>query len=232
MPYDLFISYSRLDNVQGRVTQLVERICRDFEQSAKRPLRSFFDVTDIQGMDDWRHRILQGLRESRLLFACISPSYLASEYCQWEFNEYLKHEISRGFVGEGVAPIYFIEVPGWGDNDFEQRCPTWVADLRRRNYFDLRLWFHEGEQALHDAVTQAQMEQLKNQISARIARNKRREQSIGNVDAPNAHFIGRLTELRRLRETVGLGKVGVLTAVHGLGGMGKTALAIEYAQLK
>lgn len=26
MPYDLFISYSRRDNEQGRITQLVERI--------------------------------------------------------------------------------------------------------------------------------------------------------------------------------------------------------------
>ena len=30
MPYDLFISYSRRDNEQGRITQLVERIKTDF----------------------------------------------------------------------------------------------------------------------------------------------------------------------------------------------------------
>ena len=66
MPYDLFISYSRRDNAQGRVTQLVERIQADFAAFAGLPLQPFFDLTEIQGMDDWRHRILQALRESRL----------------------------------------------------------------------------------------------------------------------------------------------------------------------
>jgi hypothetical protein len=33
MPYDLFISYSRRDNEQGRITQLVERIKTDFAKA-------------------------------------------------------------------------------------------------------------------------------------------------------------------------------------------------------
>jgi tetratricopeptide (TPR) repeat protein len=229
MPYDLFISYSRRDNAQDRVTQLIDRIKADFASFAERPLTPFFDVTEINGMEDWRHRILQGLRESRLLLACVSPAYLESGYCEWEFNEYLKHEVARGFVGDGVAPIYFVEVPGLDDKDFGQSCAEWVADLRRRNRFDLRPWFDVGEAALRDAEVRARMEQLKEQIHLRVVRGERAEQSLGNVDAPNHHFIGRVSELRRLRETVALGMVGVLTAVHGLGGMGKTALAIEYA---
>ena len=78
MPYDLLISYSRRDDAQGRITEFVERISRDFESSAGRPLRPFFDITEIHGMEDWRHRILQGLRESGLLIACISPGCDAS----------------------------------------------------------------------------------------------------------------------------------------------------------
>lgn len=51
----------------------------------------------------------------------------------------------------------------------------------------------------------------------------------GNVDRHNEHFVGRAAELRRLRQMVGLNKIGMLTTVHGLGGIGKTALATDDA---
>src|ERR1039457_6195914 len=106
MPYDLFISYSRRDNEQGRITQLVERIKTDFVPFAKRELVPFFDQEEIAGMQDWRQRILQALRESRLLLACLSPAYLKSKYCEWEFVEYPPRSSTRG-------------VPSGGDR---QRC--------------------------------------------------------------------------------------------------------------
>src|SRR5260221_1500703 len=230
MPCDLFISYSRRDNERGRITKLVERIQTDFAAFAGRSLTTYFDVTEIQGMDDWRHRVLQGLRESRLMLACVSPAYLRSETCEWEFNEYLKQEIGRAYCNDGVAPIYFIEVPGWEDKGFEQRCAEWVSELRRRHYFDLRPWFHAGEECLRDASVQERMRQLSIQLTDRITRGERAEKSLGNVDAHNPHFIGRTANLRMLRENfVKPGHIGVVTAVNGVGGQGKTALAIEYA---
>ena len=36
MPYDLFISYSRLDNVNNRVTELKEQIENDYLEFAKK----------------------------------------------------------------------------------------------------------------------------------------------------------------------------------------------------
>ena len=233
MSYDLFISYARRDNAQGRIAELVERIKRDFASFAGvqgRELRAFFDKDEIHGMADWRQRILQGLRESRLLLACISPVYLQSEYCQWEFVEYLKFEIGHLHGINGVAPLYFVEVPGWESKDFEQQCAVWVAELRKRQHFDLRPWYDRGKEALHDAAVQERMGNLKRQIVDTITRGERIEKSLGNVDAHNPHFIGRAANLRMLRDNfVKPGHVGVITAVNGVGGLGKTALAIEYA---
>ena len=52
MPYDLFISYSRRDNAQGRITQLVEHIKADFasfDGNNGRELVPFFDQQEIAG---------------------------------------------------------------------------------------------------------------------------------------------------------------------------------------
>ena len=233
MPYDLFISYSRRDNEQGRITQLVERIKTDFanfEGNNGRELMPFFDQQEIHGMSDWRQRILQGLRESRLLLACLSPAYLQSEYCEWEFVEYLKYEIGHLHGFNGVAPIYFVEVPGWDSKDFEQQCAAWIAELRKRQHFDLRPWHDQGEEALRETAVQERMGKLNAQIVQTITRGERAEKSLGNVDAHNPHFIGRTANLRMLRDNfVKPGHIGVVTAVNGVGGLGKTALAIEYA---
>jgi hypothetical protein len=60
--------------------------------------------------------------------------------------------------------------------------------------------------------------------------DERARRSPGNVDAPNPHFVGRVAEMQRLRDHFGAnGTRGVLIAIHGLGGLGKTALALEYA---
>jgi tetratricopeptide (TPR) repeat protein len=230
MGYDLFISYARKDNARGRVTELVERIKADHRAfSGGGELRCFFDLEAIKAGDPWPQRIQQGLREARVLLVFLSPRYIERRFCQMEFIEFLKHEAAHGLLDEGVTPIYFVEVPGWEDPDFERQAAEWIRDLRLRQHIDLRPWFDEGVEALREAAIQNRMEELNRQIRDRLDRIGRTLDAKGNVDRHNQRFVGRASELRRMRESVGLGKVGVLTAVHGMGGMGKTALAVEYA---
>lgn len=204
MPYDLFVSYTRQDNTHGRVADLVQQIRDDHRAfTGGQDLAVFFDTAEIRGMDDWRHGILEGLRDSRLLLVCLSPEYLASEYCEWEFNEYVKHETSRALVGEGVAPIYVVEVPGWEGRGFEQRAAEWVGELRRRQHVDLRAWFDEGAAALKDAAVKQRMEELRDQLQDRLGRIRATLEAKGNIDRYNERFVGRTEELRRLREQVG-----------------------------
>jgi tetratricopeptide (TPR) repeat protein len=231
-PFDLFVSYSRRDDRQGRVSDLAGLIRESYRASADgKELRVFFDTEEIHGMDDWQHRILYGIRSARLLLVCLSPSYFESEYCAWEFNEYLKQEAARALLGEGIAPVYFLEIPNWTDKNLAQGVPEWATELQRRQYFDLRPWFSDGAEALEDGLVKTQLDHLNDQIRDRLSRIRLVIDAKGNVDRHNEHFVGRAGELRLLREMVGLGKMGVLTAIHGLGGIGKTALATEYAHV-
>jgi hypothetical protein len=54
MPYDLFISYSRKDNLTNRVTKLKSQIKTDYLGSSKEPLNCLFGQEEIKGMDDWQ----------------------------------------------------------------------------------------------------------------------------------------------------------------------------------
>jgi hypothetical protein len=149
MDYDIFISYARQDNQQGRVTELKQQLEADYRAFTGTELRCFFDLEDIKGMDDWRHRLLASLRQSQLLLLVLSPGYLDSEYFAWELVEYLKYEHFRTVQGRGVAPIYFVEIPGLDTPDFMQQAAAWVANIPRRHHLDLRPWFNEGFSALN-----------------------------------------------------------------------------------
>ena len=51
----------------------------------------------------------------------------------------------------------------------------------------------------------------------------------GNLRRQNRFVVDRREELRGLHEQLATGAVGLVTAVHGRGGQGKTELDIEYA---
>ncbi len=127
--FEIFLSYSRRDNAvpdgaspeavspdaRGWVTALRDHILADHRRFSTEPLRIFFDVcpeSGIQAMDDWRHRILDGLKHSKILLVCLSPNYFRSEYCRWEWEEYIRRQVHQLMGHESIAPVYFVEVPG------------------------------------------------------------------------------------------------------------------------
>jgi tetratricopeptide (TPR) repeat protein len=229
MPYDLFISYSRKDNVNNRVTELKEKIESEYLEFTNEELKCFFDKDEITGMDDWKHRLLGGLKDSDLLLLILSPHYIDSPYCEWEIVEYLKYEYSRATQGEGVAQIYFMEIPGLDEPGFKEKAKAWLEKVSRRQRFDFREWYDEGSDALKRTDVKNRLDELKKSLQLRITRMRRIVKAPGNLPAPNTRFVGREREMKLLHEYVGLGKFGVLTAVHGMGGLGKTAIAFQYA---
>jgi tetratricopeptide (TPR) repeat protein len=239
MPYDLFVSYARRDNENGRVSQLVDRIGGDFESFAGRPLRIFFDQDEIRGMDDWRQKIQQSLRESHLFLAILSPGYLASQYCRWEWEDYVRYEAMRQCLGEGVAPVFFVTLPEAAGGERDRAVADWIKDIQDRQTFDMRPWHAAGEQALRESHVKTTLEQLQASVYERLDRSERARRSPDNLIRHNPAFVGRVRELSELRGALTKNKLGVVGAsdgifsgratVQGLGGMGKTELALAYA---
>jgi Flp pilus assembly protein TadD len=229
MPKDLFISYSRADNQSGRVTELKEQIEKDYLRHTGENIDIFFDMKDINSMDDWRNRILEGLRESRILLLILSPHYLKSDYCEWEITEFLKYEYSRLVQGEGVAQVYFVEIPGLDTPEFHRECAQWVAKVRQRNHVDLRPWYEEGAESITKDDIKRRLEDLERSIETRLSRLRKISKAPGNLPPHNPRFVGRIEEMERLHKATALGRFGCLTAVQGMGGLGKTTLAIQYA---
>lgn len=232
-PFDVFLSYARDDNHradprQGWVTALHQFIQSTARLPGGTPPRVFFDTEDIRGYEDWRHRILAALRQSKVLLVCLSPNYFGSKNCHWEWEHFLMRQgpHARG-EGETIQSVRFVELP----TGVAEQNRAWLESVRRGNTVDLKPWFEQGAVALQQEE-KAQAE-ARRAVEALLQRIKfaRRElaREYGNLRAANEHFVGRRTQLRQLHEAVGVGRTGVITAVHGLGGIGKTELAVQYA---
>lgn len=226
--FDLFVSYAHTDDQDGSVSALVDTIEQDHRKFTSEPLKVFFDRKSIQCMDDWESRILKGLHQSKLMLAVLSPAYFQSEYCRLEWEEYLRHELGQKMPGESIAPIYVAT-----DEDFEQHAEEalneWKRNLKRRQYVDVRNWWVEGPRALERQDVRQRLQDLEGGVRARLERLARMRASPTTVPDRTAKFVGRRDEIEQIRRTLAYGRVGAIAAVHGIGGVGKSALAFHYA---
>jgi tetratricopeptide (TPR) repeat protein len=235
--HHLFLSYARSDNGpdhDGWVTAFHDRLLQQHRLYSGRELDIFLDTAVIQEGQIWENWIYEHLRASKLFVAFLSPAYLRSPWCKREWEEYLRleHTLARG--DGGIARIYFV---AHKDLEKDPSAKSWLAEWQRRHYdFDLSPWFHEGAEALRELDARERLDGLREtidridrRISLRLDEATLAELAGGNILNPYANFVGRVGELRRLHEAMMADKIGVVGALHGLGGQGKSALARQYA---
>jgi tetratricopeptide (TPR) repeat protein len=227
--YDLFISYAHADDTEGTVTALVDEIKARQRRIDGQPMRIFFDREGIRDLDDWEMRILSALRESRVMIAMLSPAYFESTYCRKEWEWFADHETERAMTGEAIAPIYTIEVPGF-DTDPEDIPDDWKRNLKRRQYLDARPWWTEGAEAFAKAEIRERLEELDRRCYEKVRAARHLEGARSTIPPHNPMFVGRSEQIRQIQAA--FTEPGPsLVALHGLGGMGKSVLAHEYAHV-
>src|SRR6056297_4056495 len=252
--HHVFFSYARADNGEENnhfVTRFHDLLRKEHQAVTGRELKTFFDTKAIEEGEHWKTRLGQGLRDSRLFLAFISDNYLKSEVCKWEWEHYLltEHTAARG--EDGVVPLYFIPVDELGQATDEQLA-EWLAEIKQRNlgaYCQLQPWYKAGSERAQEldaaeragALRQVDVEseqdlplservrRLNLRICRRLDRIHLADQVIGNTGRPYRHFVGRHKQLRELHETLTAKQTELLATVHSPGGLGKSALARQYA---
>jgi len=294
MTFHLFLSYARVDNQakpggEGWVTAFANELQRRHRAYTTRDLRIFFDVEAIDHGVDWKRRLGEGLRQSSLFLAFLSPNYLTGENCLWEWEEYLRREHGMARGDDGLTPVFFVTPddlsPAAGQTltnwladmhakcgmairsgpfapDLDARVAAFAKDVRRRNCrvrVELQPWLAQGPEVLkqidaaeRSAALKARprdpaaalaladaLRALDKYIAQRLDRLLLADLAPGNVQRGHEHFVGRHRELSELHTILmtggrasggqGTGGRGMIAASHGPGGLGKTALARQYA---
>ncbi len=227
--------------------------------AAGRELVPFFDKNDIGAGADWQHTLTDGIAHSKLFVAFISPNYFASEWCRKEWRAWIDAEIAKHIFTAGVRPVYIVEVPGLTDgklseHDFSRQMaeflklsgnesakllaetPPVVKHLRRRQmthnqpFCDVHSFYTEGVETLRRDDLRQVLSKLAQDLDHHAELLAKADASVTTIPPYNRNFSGRHDELLQLREWLTKDdRTGVIHGVHGLGGIGKTELALTYA---
>ncbi len=218
--YDLFVSYARRDDAGGWLSGLVEILRQELGAD-----RVFFDVDTVATMDDWRRRIETAAKSAKTMLAAVSPAYFDSRWCRMECDAYLENERRLSVPGEGLAPVYLRTAEPMQRALGGDTSDPWAADLAGRQMLDVRAG--AGPRAL-DELT-GPIGQLVAQIRERIERVDSSLASPSTIPWHNPNFVGREEEKRKVAQMLADAGRGAITAVRGIGGIGKTALALQHA---
>lgn len=235
MSYDLFISYAHQGDNTSReaVTALVARLHAelesDFRRRFDRDLEIFFDKEDIQDFEHWQVRCHRALRDSRFFIACLSRTYLRSDACRWEWEEWCRHELEHGLVGQGAASLWFVKLEDLDAPEDAELLRRWEGDLLQRFHIQCHEWRHSDPGAFLDAAALGELRQLTEHVAQRLRLLTLDRARRGNLPWPNTNFVGREPELARLRAALLDAPEPAPSGIHGVGGMGKTALAQAFA---
>ena len=102
------------------------------QRYSSRTLEIFFDQDAIDTSRDWRRVIGAGLRTSRLFLAFLTPNYLTSPNCLWEWDEYLRREHSSARGDDGLTPIFFVTPQDLRPKD-DQAIALWLEGVKSKN---------------------------------------------------------------------------------------------------
>jgi tetratricopeptide (TPR) repeat protein len=208
----IFVSYSHKD------TEWLDRLREVLAPDIRNNRVDYWDDRELQPGDPWYAKILEGIGAARVAVLLVSPNFLASRFI-------MEEEIPRilSACGDGLTVLW---IPLFGAFSGPEASPLLEPILGLQSAFGNRKPLAEL-----DAPAQgAQLLELCRHIERLL--NPRRIPSNLPFSSLAELFKGRDAALAQLDRTLrqhGSAAVVQPQAIHGLGGIGKTRLAIEYA---
>lgn len=174
----------------------------------------------IKAGEDWQHIIDIHFQQASIILLLISPDFLASNYCYGaEMKQALQRESKKGVC---VIPILLRPVD-WQDTPFAHLRPLPSDATFITEWTNLDRAFVDISTGIRRVIENLSL------LAASLARTD--FPTVWNVPFPrNPFFTGRKKLLDTLHTQLQKGQATALTqAISGLGGVGKTQLAVEYA---
>ncbi len=184
-------------------------------------IRDWYD-REITAGTDWKGQLDQHLNSSGVILLLVSADFLASKYC---YDVEMRRALERHDQGEArVIPVLLRMVDGWQGAPFGklQSLPTDGKPVTSWKICDEA--FADVARGIRNAI--GQLGVLQPPVGTTPVGH-----AFWNVPHPrNPSFTGREDVIAGLRERLARkGKTALAQAISGLGGIGKTQTAVEYA---
>lgn len=214
MPAQLFYSYSHRDE------KLRDRLEVFLSALKDQRLISEWHDRKITAGNEWNHEIDDRLKSARIILLLISADFIASPYCR-DFE--LAVAMERHDTGEARVIPVILRPCDWMTSRFAR------LQVLPRDGKPVTLWKNRDQAFLDivEGIRKALQELCSSGSSAQITTllvGSAREQP----RSPDG-FIGRETDLKELMKAVKTDRV-TICSIQGMGGIGKTALALKFAE--
>jgi tetratricopeptide (TPR) repeat protein len=223
VPAQLFFSYSHKDKVlRDQLETHLSTLKRENRISAWNDRR-------ITAGTEWKGEIDENLKSSSIILLLVTANFLASDYCN---DVELRYAMEQHTQGNACVIPVIMRPCDWKTTTFGklQALPTDgrpVIDWKTRDAAFLNV--AEGIRKALDELGHSVSSAASEKAPAASAIPVPVINALHQLPTPPADFTGRADEFKELLAAVKTGGV-TISGLQGLGGVGKTALALKLAE--